>query len=207
MIEYTHVAGDQYDAHVNGQTVQVTRSRERGYPWMPGAPNNGRPHLAMYEAAVQFLGKEPLRVLDFACGSGYGTAALRAAGHTVIGADCSDEAIAFARAAYGGEFVVADIGSTWPWRTGSFDAVVCVESIEHTTHDASALAEARRVVRPGGTLILSTPQGSPHKPMSPHHVHEYTMMELATLLERTGWGAQMWVPSDAWLVLARRDER
>lgn len=203
VITYTHVSGDQYTAHVNGTDVPVTKSRERAYQDAPWCQNGGRPHLAMYEAAIGFLGKEPLRVIDFACGSGYGSAALAAAGHTVTAADVSEEAIAFARAAYGLEFAVADIGEPWPWRDGSHDAVVSVESIEHTPNYRAALIEMSRVLRPGGVAVISTPQGSQWKPVGDFHVREFTMMELAELISESGFAAQAWVPADAWLVLAR----
>lgn len=207
MITYSLVTGDRYIAHVNGVDVPVTFSRERGYEGMPGAPNGGRPHLAMYEAAIQYLGREPLRVLDFACGSGYGTAALRAAGHTVTGADASSEAIAFASAAYGDPFFVRDMGQPWPWDARSFEAVVCIEAIEHTERYREALAEAHRVLVPGGTLVISTPQGSQWKPLSPFHVKEWSMVEFADLLARAGFESQGWIPADCWLVICRKGER
>lgn len=211
MIQYKHVSDSAWDATVNGHTVRVTKSRERGYPDMPGVQNGGRPHLAMYEAAIEFLGSEPLRVLDFACGSGYGTHALRQAGHLVHGSDASEEAIEFMRAAYGHgyglESDVADMGKPWPWADAAFDAVVSVESIEHTERYELALREAHRVVRPGGCLFITTPAGSKWKPIGEFHTQEWDMVQFADLLARTGWSRQQWIPADCWVVACLRGER
>jgi SAM-dependent methyltransferase len=103
--------------------------------------------------------RHPLRILDIGCGDGAATALLarRAAGHTVIGADWSVQALNRARerglaVLRGG---IDDPGLPLPDR--SLDMVVFSEVIEHLVDTDRALEEIVRVLRPGGSLLLSTP--------------------------------------------------
>jgi SAM-dependent methyltransferase len=101
----------------------------------------------------------PRTVLDIGCGDG--TAAATAAplltGHRVIGVDWSQDALRRARTriphAIRGELTDGGL----PLRTESADAVLFSEVIEHLVDPDAALDEIRRVLRPGGHLMLSTP--------------------------------------------------
>lgn len=152
---------------------------------MPGlirAEHEGRYRWAA--GAVQ--GKE---VLDAGCGVGYGAAMLAEAGAArIVGLDVSPEAIedATVRAGSIGEFVLGDL-ERLPFKPRSFDVVVCFEAIEHVRRRELALDELRRVLRPGGVLIVSSPNRDVYLPGNPHHVHEYTPSELhAALTKRFG---------------------
>ena len=99
-------------------------------------------------------------VLDAACGEGYGAALLAGHARTVIGVDHSEEAIDHARHRYGARenlrFEVADV-TRLPFEDGRFDRVVSFETLEHLREQESLLREFRRVLRPDGLLILSSP--------------------------------------------------
>jgi GT2 family glycosyltransferase/SAM-dependent methyltransferase len=139
-------------------------------------------HEARYLwAAPAVPGKE---VLDAGCGVGYGSLLLaRAGARRVVGIDASAEAVEDARfrAGSGAEFVEGDIQDL-PFAAYSFDVVVCFEAIEHVDDGERALAELKRVLRPDGVLIISSPNRGVYPPGNPHHVHEYTAAELRAAL-------------------------
>jgi len=115
--------------------------------------------LTVIQSAVlnrlPILGLAPKsKVLDAPCG---GTAALtlglRERGFDAIGADIDPEA---ARA-LGSNFVKANLDGALPWPDQTFDLVISTEGIEHLENHYSFLREVNRVLKPGGTLILTTP--------------------------------------------------
>jgi SAM-dependent methyltransferase len=142
-------------------------------------------HLKRYEFALPYcVGKH---VLDAGCGVGYGSAFLGAAARSVVGVDVSGEAIDYARARYGGgnvEFAVGDLQQLE--RTDAeFDAVVAFEVIEHLPQPERFVVEVRRVLKPDGVLVVSTPrseQGSSARPENPFHEREFTSAEFEHLL-------------------------
>jgi SAM-dependent methyltransferase len=93
------------------------------------------------------------RVLDAPCGEGALALALSQAGLNAVGADVWDAAHRW----LGERFTLADLNQPLPWRDDSFDAVFCVEGIEHLENRFLFLREAHRVLRPGGRLVLTTP--------------------------------------------------
>lgn len=105
------------------------------------------------------------RVLDVACGSG--GPALRLAertGASVVGIDLHEHGIATAQRAASSrglearaEFQRVDASGTLPFEPGSFDAVLCIDAINHLQNRASVLAEFRRVLRPRGRLLYTDP--------------------------------------------------
>lgn len=100
------------------------------------------------------------RVLDAACGEGYGSALLAGVSESVVGVDLDEDTIAHARGRYGQaanlEFRVADCTSL-PFEDASFDRVVSFETLEHLEAHDALLGEFARVLAPGGVLIISTP--------------------------------------------------
>ena len=97
-------------------------------------------------------------VLDLGCGTGHFCAALDAAGATPIGVDTSPEAVRRARDRHPGlDFRLASVAEPLPLSDGSADVVWLGEVLEHVVDGAALLSEARRVLRPDGRLLLSTP--------------------------------------------------
>lgn len=146
-------------------------------------------HVARYHfAARDVAGRE---VLDLACGAGYGSAILSAAGaRRVLGVDVALEAVAHARASSGeGPLFLAADGMGLPFADHRFDRIVAFEILEHVKDPEALLFEAARVLRPGGLLILSTPEREAYHEArggvpNPYHVQELSVSELRALLER-----------------------
>lgn len=100
-----------------------------------------------------------LKVLDAACGEGYGSQLLAEKAAEVTGIDVSPEAIAHAQSRYSAQnlkFIAADCCST-PFADSSFDCIVSFETLEHLQDQQGLLTEFRRILKPAGFLIISTP--------------------------------------------------
>ncbi len=145
-------------------------------------------HLARYRFATSHV--EGRRVLDVACGSGYGLAVLlKARARWVAGVDLNPGAARKAQAELRGgpgQVIVAD-GCKLPFADESFDVITSFETLEHLEHRKRFLAEVRRVLTPDGLCILSTPNAKytlPQngQPRNPYHIHEYTPEELTVEL-------------------------
>jgi SAM-dependent methyltransferase len=137
-------------------------------------------HVARYRFATQFA--RGRRVLDAACGEGYGTAMLAAAGaRAVVGVDIDKATVDHAREKYGLEFERADVAEL-PFEEGSFDLVVSFETLEHVPDAPRALAEFRRVLADDGLLIASTPNSDRYLVDNEFHTREYTAREFEDML-------------------------
>jgi SAM-dependent methyltransferase len=99
------------------------------------------------------------RVLDAGAGQGTMSTRLERLGFEVTSTDVSPAAVAVLRERLAGEVRQADV-TALPFPDASFDGAVLGEVLEHVEEDASALAEVRRVLRPGGGVALSVP-GNP----------------------------------------------
>ncbi len=138
-------------------------------------------HLARYRYAAQLAGGR--RVLDAACGEGYGTAMLSAAGAAeAVGLDASAEAVAHASERYGLEFHQGDVAEL-PFEDERFELAVSFETIEHVPDPERALAELRRVLAPDGLLVISTPNKARYLDDNEFHVREFTHEEFVAMLE------------------------
>lgn len=98
------------------------------------------------------------RVLDVGCGEGHFTAELARAGADVLGVDVAEEPLRRARARHP-ELALRTIPSEGPWPLpdARFELLWAGETIEHVADTVGWLSEARRVLRSGGSLLLSTP--------------------------------------------------
>lgn len=141
--------------------------------------------LTRYEFAQKFL-KKGGKVLDLGCGTGYGSAILGQMAK-VTGLDQNQEAIEFAQKKYGSDakFMVGDI--THLQTPGhEFNLVCCFEVIEHLKNPEKMLREVKRVLKPDGYFLLSTPNQDvlsiKGELTSPYHVKEYDLKEIEELL-------------------------
>jgi SAM-dependent methyltransferase len=164
-------------------------------------------HLHRYAFARGLVGG--LRVLDAACGEGYGSALLAGHAASVVGVDRSAEAIGHARRRYAVdnlEFCEADC-TALPFDDGTFDAVVSFETLEHLSDQEGLLAEFRRVLGPAGWLLVSTPDRAVYTDRlhndNPFHVAELYRAEFESLLgryfpARRLWGHKLMFHSAIW---------
>jgi SAM-dependent methyltransferase len=142
-------------------------------------------HIYRYRFASRFA---PGRsVLDIACGEGYGTAALLKAGATkVIGVDISQEACDYAKQKYNVETRLGSAEAI-PLESASVDMIVSFETIEHVKNPAIFLGECKRVLRPNGLLIISTPNRDAYRTLTPnntYHCSELSHSEFTKLCEK-----------------------
>ena len=143
-------------------------------------------HLARYAFAAGMA--EGKRVLDMGCGAGYGSALLHEAGAGyVLGVDSSQEAVEYARGRYGRDGVEFAVAEAARFEAGAkFDVAVAFEVIEHTRDHAGFVDAARRALKDGGALIISTPNKKENPPgySNPYHEKEMDEQEFRALLER-----------------------
>jgi len=179
----------------------LARERASAGAWVP--PWVREQHAARFRFTAPLLAGED--VVECACGDGTSAAALLAgAPASLRGFDVDEAAVEEARARIGDPracFSTADAREL-PLEAGSAGVYVCLETIEHVDDAAGLLAEARRVLRPGGLLVLSTPNravtnpgaGADARPLNTFHVREYVRRDLEALLaphfERLEWYGQ-----------------
>lgn len=147
-------------------------------------------HAASY-AFVQAIctGK---KVLDFGCGSGYGTGRISEFAQEAYGADVAGDAVEYAKARYRNDnlhFLKIDPQPPLPFPDESFDVVLSFQVIEHVSDDDAYLREAHRLLKPGGTLVVITPDRKNRllpgqKPWNRWHLREYGMAQLAGKVRR-----------------------
>ena len=130
-------------------------------------------------------------VLDIACGEGYGSAAMAAVARSVTGVDISAEAVAHATTTYGSRphlRYLQGSAAAIPLPDACVDVVVSYETVEHLHEQEQMLAEIRRVLRPDGVLVMSSPNRVTYSEKAGHHnefhVRELDFDEFATLLGR-----------------------
>lgn len=143
------------------------------------------------------------RVLDLGCGAGRFVAALRGAGADAVGVEIAGAALERARSVAPGADLrlLADDGSI-PLEHGSVDLVWCSEVLEHVADGAHLLQEARRVLRPGGRILVTVPyhgrvqaaliallRFDAHFDPQGQHLRFFTRASLAAALEAAGFEA------------------
>ena len=157
---------------------------ERTLPDVPAENYWYRRHLAVYEwIAERVAGR---RVVDLACGEGYGSAVLAAVAAAVVGVDANPEAFEHARLRYRAPNLrfERDLVETW---SGEVDCAVFLQTIEHVTNPAALLGRLRDLVAPSGVAYVSTPNVLTLAPPgadrsdNPWHVREYRPSEFLAL--------------------------
>ncbi len=128
------------------------------------------------------------RILDAGCGSGRNMVELTRHG-TVTGVELSPASVTIARERGVGEVIEGSV-LRMPFESGSFDLAVSLDVIEHLEDDLAALRELRRVVAPGGALLVTVPAyqwlWSGHDEIN-HHFRRYTRKSLQLVAEQADW--------------------
>ncbi|HUZ29692.1 MAG TPA: class I SAM-dependent methyltransferase [Solirubrobacteraceae bacterium] len=159
---------------------------ERTLPDIPEENYWYRRHLAVYEwIGARVAGR---RVLDMACGEGYGSEVLSRSAASVVGVDANPEAHEHARVRYQRENLRFDRGVVETYGDPqSLDAVVFLQTIEHVQDPQAVLEHFRALLAPGGVAYVSTPNlltlAGPDREKSdnPWHVREYRAHEFDQL--------------------------
>lgn len=130
--------------------------------WVRTLKNLVPGRLSWFDRQIDWQGKT---VLDLGCAGGFMAEALAARGAVVTAIDPAAEAITAARAhaAQAGYAIRYDVGvgEELPYADASFDAVVCVDVLEHVSDLPQVLAEVARVLRPGGLFLFDTINRNP----------------------------------------------
>jgi SAM-dependent methyltransferase len=160
---------------------------ERTLPDVPEENYWFRRHLTVYEwIAERAWGR---RVVDLACGEGYGTEVLARTAASVVGVDANPEAYEHARLKYTTDAVTFDKQLIEEW-AGDVDCVVFLQTIEHVLDEDVMMAHVRELVGDSGIAFVSTPNlltlapPGADKSENPWHIKEYRSDEFKALCER-----------------------
>jgi 2-polyprenyl-6-hydroxyphenyl methylase/3-demethylubiquinone-9 3-methyltransferase len=130
--------------------------------WVRTLKNLVPGRLKWFDQHIDWQGKD---VLDLGCAGGFMAEALAERGAHVTGIDPASDAIAAARDhARAGKLRIAydvGVGEALPYDEASFDAVVCVDVLEHVADLHRVLSEVARTMRPGGMLLFDTINRNP----------------------------------------------
>jgi 2-polyprenyl-3-methyl-5-hydroxy-6-metoxy-1,4-benzoquinol methylase len=141
-------------------------------------------HVERYYFAARHL--QPGKILDIACGTGYGTAILASSSETtsVTGVDLSEEAIKHARQMHTHHktrFIQKDIFAFND--SELFDTVVSLETIEHINNPLEVVNHLLNLLKPGGHLIISAPV-TPSMDGNPFHVNDFSTHSFKNMFDR-----------------------
>ncbi len=141
-------------------------------------------HLQRYEFASKFIARDA-RVLDIACGVGYGTrlmADMSPEAGEFVGVDISADSIEYATEHYGDDRIEYCVADAMSYRcSDKFDVIVSLETIEHLKAPAEFLTNVLLSLKPGGVFIASVPT-TPSVDGNPHHLHDFTKRSFRAML-------------------------
>jgi ubiquinone/menaquinone biosynthesis C-methylase UbiE len=157
---------------------------------IPGEVNDDlwAEHMARYAFATRLA--RDARVLDLGCGTGYGTGELGQHARSATGIDLAGDAVAYAREHYSlpNTTFLAASATRLPFPAASFDLITAFEVIEHLDNWRDLLTEARRLLDPCGTFLVSTPnklyyaESRAAQGPNPFHAHEFEFDEFRDAL-------------------------
>ena len=161
--------------------LQTHRAEDRHW-WYRG-------RRSVLEGVIAGLGLPAgARILDAGCGSGRNMVELARFG-AVTGVELSGTSVTLARERAVGEVIEGSV-LEMPFETDSFDLAVSLDVIEHLDQHLEALRELRRVVAPGGALLVTVPAygwlWSGHDEIN-HHFRRYTRRSLQRVAQQAGW--------------------
>jgi SAM-dependent methyltransferase len=131
-------------------TYQILYDYEANHWWL-----STRRQMVLDWIEQTYRNRTDLRILDAGCGTGLMIQEMRCYG-SVVGVDLSEQALHFCRLRGLDDVQMASV-TELPFADDSFDVVTAVDIIEHIDDDVAALAECRRVLRPGGRLYIFVP--------------------------------------------------
>jgi len=166
---------------------------ERTLPDVPAENYWYRRHLVVYEWIARRVGG--LRVLDMACGEGYGANVMASRAASVVGVDANPEAYEHARRRYRRANLRFERALVEQYgEPGCCEAVVFLQTIEHVQDPGAVLGRLSELLAPGGTAYISTPnvltlapRGCAHSG-NPWHIREYRYEEFLALC-RSAFGS------------------
>ncbi len=167
-------------------------------------PENAAKNTHNVVADLLFENGDCKVILDIPCGAGAFTKRLLERGVEAHSADCANSIrVEDAR------FRIADMNAELPYKSGKFDAVVCIDGLEHVERPFGFIRECRRITRGGGILIISTPNTSAlrsrwrwlltgfhnkcktpldeENPTPSHHINMMSFPEIRYLLHTSGY--------------------
>ena len=153
-------------------------------------------HLHRYALAMELAAGK--KILDIACGEGYGANLLAAKAALVTGMDIDKTTIEKAKKKYNKENIIfkESRAENISANDCEFDLVVSFETIEHLSDHESMLKEIKRVLKPGGLLVISTPDKKVYADQrgykNPFHQKELYQDEFNTLLKSLFTGVQLY---------------
>lgn len=172
----------------------VKYETQGAYHWYETDRRDFRRHnpvtAARYDLVAREIPPDGLKVLDAGCGDGKLTFRLSKRGNSVVGIDYSALGVQLARQCASAEdkekeadvhFLQASVFAL-PFSGNSFDCIVFADVIEHIDNPERALGELRRVLKPGGRCIVTTPQRMESHTWDECHLIEYTRDEFFELL-------------------------
>lgn len=182
-------ADDQGVGVFAGQSHALPLTGERTLPKVVHENYWFRRHEVAYQAVLPWC--RDATVLDAGCGEGYGADRIAGVARRVIALDYDAVTAAHVASSYPRLSVLRANLAALPLADGSVDTVVCLQVIEHLWDQPGFLAECARVLRPDGTLLVTTPNRltfSPGRdtPLNPFHTRELSAPELTGLLEHSG---------------------
>lgn len=162
---------------------------ERGIPATHFMPIMGyRNIIIRYNIASKYISKYD-KVLEAACGYGYGAAYLASKCLDVQALDLAEDNIKFAEECYSNSNISWNNGNVLklPYKDKSFNIYTSFETLEHLKLDdvESYFREAKRVLKDNGSMIISTPNKTNRQNINnPYHIREYTVEELNDILKK-----------------------
>lgn len=144
-------------------------------------------HMFAYKEAIKYLGN---LAIELGCGDGYGIKLLAQHCHWYAGIDKYDAGWATLnpRSAFFKSHLprLNNIGDN------CFDTVICFQVIEHIKEDKSLISEIHRILKPGGTLLLTTPNKLMSLTRNPYHIREYTPCNIQQLIAANFSQFEIW---------------
>jgi len=178
-------AGQQQSLHLTGERT-VPGVAEENY-WF-------RRHEAAYLALLPYC--DGATVLEAGCGEGYGAGLIASRAARVLALDYDQPTTAHVARKYPEVFTARGNLADLPLGDSTVDVVANFQVIEHLWDQDRFLAECRRVLRPGGRLLVTTPNRltfTPDSdvPLNPYHTRELSPSELDSLLRANGFGVDV----------------